>query len=74
MLTLLLLLGLAIVTPEPALVCVNCEAQKECELHLAPSQIEGAGLGEYTAVDLSDGDYVGEPDQFIPVIGKFKTL
>jgi hypothetical protein len=74
MLTLLLLLGLAIATPEPAPVCVNCEAQRKCELYFAPSQIEGAGFGVYTAVDLSNGDYIGEPNQFIPVIDKFKTL
>lgn len=76
MITFLLILniGLAIAAPEQAPVCVNCDAPKECLLYLAPSQIEGAGLGVYTAVDLSEGDYIGEPDQFIPVIDKFKTL
>lgn len=39
----------------------------ECHLYLAPSTIEGAGLGIFSAVDKEPGDTVGNGDVCIPV-------
>ena len=68
---LLLLLGKVFSAQE---VCLECATPPECSLYLAPSSIPGAGLGVYTAIDVSEDDFVGEPDLFVPVIDKFKTL
>jgi len=68
----LLLSGTALVASTEQ--CIDCAAPTECSLYLAPSSIEGAGLGIYTAKNISKGDYIGEPDRFVPVLDKFKTL
>lgn len=56
--------------------CLTCKAtyEKPCSLYMAPSTIPGAGWGVFTAVDLQEGDSIGEIDYIIPVLDKFKTL
>jgi len=58
--------------------CPTCAApfsyNEPCSLYMAPSTIPNAGYGVYTAVDIQEGETIGEPDLIIPVLDQFKTL
>ena len=47
-----------------------------CSLYLAPSLVDGDGLGIFAGVDFDEGDMVGEAfmDTFIPIEDKHKAL
>ena len=55
-------------------VKVGGSYEESCSLFMAPSTIPGAGWGVFTAVDIAEGESIGEPESIIPVIDNFKTL
>mmetsp|Transcript_23743 Transcript_23743/g.26205 ORF Transcript_23743/g.26205 Transcript_23743/m.26205 type:complete len:932 (+) Transcript_23743:64-2859(+) len=45
----------------------------KCGLYIAPSILRH-GPGVFTAVDIEEGEMVGEPDMFLSVLDRFKTV
>lgn len=43
----------------------------ECDLYLAESTINGAGMGIFSGVDKAEGDYIGNGDKAIPLIDAY---
>lgn len=57
-------------------VCGKAEGtdKDQCNLYIAPSLVPNAGFGVFTTVDLPEGSTVGEPEMYIPLADKFKTI
>jgi hypothetical protein len=45
-----------------------------CSLFIAPSLIPNAGMGIFTGQDIDEGATIGEPELFITLADKFKTI
>jgi SET domain len=45
-----------------------------CSLFIAPSLIPNAGMGIFTGQDIEEGATIGEPEMYITLADKFKTI